>query len=155
MAERTTGERRAEFIARARLAVREGISQARFLRQAVSEGFSIRRTTMISDWHGVSGTEKKAGLLRYVRKDYTPTARVIADVPWQLSREFMYKVQVMARIRPTEPVTERFVNIMSDRPLTPREIEGLAWEMIKEQSPKMLSGIERITPWTAVARIAE
>jgi len=155
MAERTAGERRAEFIAQARKAVREGLSQTRFLQQAVAEGYSFRRTDMIADWHGIEGTEKKAGLLRFVRKDYTPTSRVIADVPWNLSREFMYKVQVMSRLRPGEPITERFVNIMQDRPMTPAEIEGLAWEMIQEQSPKMLAGIERITPWTAVQKVAE
>lgn len=153
MATRTPGEKRSEFIARARKAVREGWSQSRMLTEARSLGISFRRTDMISDWHAVSGTEKKAGLLRYVRKGYVPSQRVIADVPWQLSKEFMYKVAVRSRTAPGEPLTERMVNIMQDIPLTPAEIEALAWEMIQAQSPAQVAQVEQIIPWTVVRRV--
>lgn len=155
MATRTPGEKRAEFIAKARKAVRQGQSQSAFLKQAVSEGFSFRRTDMISDWHAVAGTEKKDGLVRYVRKDYVPTQKVIADVPWKLSKEYMYKVKVRSRTEPGQPVKERMVNIMQDRPLSPREIESMAWEMIQAQSPTQVSNIEDITPWTVIRKVAE
>ncbi|GAH49676.1 unnamed protein product, partial [marine sediment metagenome] len=154
MAERTPGEKRAEFIARARIAIREGQSQAQFLRLARTEKFSIRRTQMISDWHSVGETEKKADLFKYVRKDYYPTAKSIAHVEWDLSQEFMYKVKVQSRIAPGEPLTERFVNIMQDRPLTPGEVEALAWEMIQEQSPKIASQVVSLTGWTVVQRVS-
>lgn len=154
MAERTTGEKRAEFVARARVAIRDGISQAVFLRQAITEGFSVRRTVMIGDWHSVGETEKKKELFRYVRKDYHATAASIAQVDWDLSKEYMYKVKVLSRVRPGEPVTERFVNIMQDKPLTPFEVEALAWELIGEQSPKIASQVISITPWTAIQKVS-
>lgn len=155
MAQRTAGERRSEFIARARIAFREGVSQTRFLQQAVREGYSFRRTDMITEFHAVTGIEKQTGLLRYVRKDYTPSKKVIADVPWNLSSEFMYKVRVQSRVRPDEPITERMVNIMQDRPLTPREIESLAWEMIQSQSPAKVAEVEQVTAWTVIHKVAE
>lgn len=153
MAERTPGEKRAEFIAQARAAVRAGWSQGRFLREARRLEISFRRTDMIADWHGVAGTELKAGRFRFVRKGYTPTARVIADMPWKLSEEFMYKVKVLSRTAPGEPITERMVNIMQDRPLSPAEVEALAWEMIQAQSPRKVAEVEQITPWTVIKRI--
>lgn len=152
MAKRSTGEKRAEFVSRARIAIREGISQAAFLRQAITEGFSVRRTVMIGDWHSIGETQKKTELFKYVRKDYHATPAVVAQVEWELSKEYMYKVKVLSRVRPGEPVTERFVNIMQDRPLTPGEVEALAWELIGEQSPKIASQVFSITPWTAIQK---
>lgn len=153
MAKRSVGEKRSEFIARAGKAVKAGWSQARFLREASRREITFRRTDMISQWHAVAETQKKAGLYRYVRKDYVPSAAVMAEVPWKLSREFMYKVAVRARTAPGEPITERFVNIMQDRPMTPAEIERLAWGMMMAQSPAQAVLVERITPWTVIRRV--
>jgi len=153
MADRSAGEKRTEFIARAKIAFKQGVSQAAFLRQAVAEGYSSRRTTMLSDFRSVSQVEKKADLFKYVRKDYKPTVASIAQVEWEMSQEFMYKVKVQSRLRPGEPLTERFVNIMGDRPLTPGEVEGLVWEMVSEQSPKISAGVVSVTPTMAVQRV--
>ncbi|GAJ23613.1 unnamed protein product [marine sediment metagenome] len=65
----------------------------------------------------------------------------------------MFKVKIQSRLRPGEPITERFVNIMQDRPRTPAEIEGLAWEMIQEQSPKLQAQVVGITPVFIVQQI--
>lgn len=155
MAEYTPGQKRSEFIARARIAVRKGMSQAAFIRQAKEGGYSIRRQRMLAEWRNVTGVEAKADRFRYVRKDRMPTAAVIAQVDWSLSREYMYKVKILSRIRPGEPITERFVNIMQDRPLTPAEVEGLTWEMIQTQSPKLQAQVVSITPWTILQRVIE
>jgi len=155
MAELTSGERRAVFIVRAREAVKAGLSQAQFLRQADMGGYSYRRVQMITDWHAVGETEKKKDLLKYVRKDYLPSVGVVADVPWNLSREYMYKVQVSSRARPGEAITERFVNIMHDRLLSPGEIEALAWQMIREQSPRQARRVEEVTAYAAIRRVEE
>lgn len=146
---------RATVVAKMRKAFREGVSASRFVADMKTEGLSYRRSDMLSDWRSVNELERKEGALRFVRKNYYPSKTVIAQVEWQLSQEFMYKVQVQTRIKPDEPVLERFVNIMSDIPLTPLGVEELAYEMIREQSPKRIGEVEAISGWSAVQRIAE
>jgi len=80
---------------------------------------------------------------------------VIAQVDWSLSREYMYKVKIQSRTRPGEPITDRFVNIMQDRPRTPGEIEALAWSLIQQQSPKLQAQVVAITPWTVLQKVVE
>lgn len=147
--------KRATAIAKMRKAFRDGVSASRFLADMKTVGLSYRRTDMLSDWRSVNELERKEGALRFVRKDYFPTKAVLAQVEWQLSQEFMYKVKVQTRTKPDEPISERFVNIMSDTSLTPLQVEELAWEMIEEQSPKKIGEIEAISGWSAVQRIAE
>lgn len=146
---------RATFIAKMRKAFREGKTGTSFYWELRSLGPVYRKSQFLSDYRSISGLEKKEGALRYVRKDYFPAKAAMAQVEWMLSKEYMYKVKVESRIRPDEPLTERFVNIMSDNPLTPREFEELAWEMIKEQSPKRIGEVEALTGWSAVQRVME
>lgn len=145
--------KRAQVIRLMAGAFRRGQSATSFLRDMKERGLSYRRTDMLSDWRSENQLETKKGLLQYVRKDYYPTVRVMAEQTYKLSHEYMYVIKVHSRLTPDAPITERMVNIMTDTPHTPEEIEQLAWDMIKEQSPKEVSKIEYITPWTAVHRI--
>jgi len=155
MAELSRGEKRSAVILRAKLAFKKGQSASQFISDMKTRGLSYRRTDMLSDFRSVNQLEAKADLYKYVRKDYTPTAAVIAQVDWELSAEFMYKVKITSRTAPGEPLTERFVNIMQDRPMSPGEIEGLTWAMIGQQSPKLQSQVVSVTPWTAIQRVSE
>jgi len=146
---------RSVVIMKMKQAFTEGLSASTFIKEMQAEGLSYRRTTMLADWRSVNEIEVKAGLLRYVRRDYLPAKTSIADVSWDLSDEFMYKVRVQSRTKPTEPITERFVNIMQDRPLTPAEIEGLTWEVIREQSPKRIGEVVGITAFSAMRKVSE
>jgi len=146
---------RATVIAKMRGAFRAGVSASRFLADMKAAGLSYRRTDMLSDWRSVNEVEKKAGTLQFVRKDYYPAKTAMAQVDWALSKEYMYVIKVQSRLRPDEPLTERFVNIPTDKPMTPREVEALAWELIQEQSPKAIGEVEAVTGWTAVQRIAD
>lgn len=143
---------RAEVIARMRGAFREGQSAGRFIADMRAEGLSYRRTDMLSDWRSINELETKADLYKFVRKDFYPTEKVIAQVEWQLSKEFMYKVKVQSRLDPKAPITERFVNIMSDIPMTPRMVEQAVTEKWVEWEKYMKEIIEAITPFTAVHR---
>ena len=145
--------RRAAAIPLMRRAVAKGQSRASFLRELKAEGLTYRKTTMLADWRNTAQLETKKDLLKYVRKDRKPTRRVIAEVDWKISEEFMYIVKVKSRKAPDEPITERNINILQDKPLTPVEIERLAWEMISEQSPKKIAQVVGVTPWTAVRRV--
>lgn len=155
MVELTRGQKRSAVILRAKIAFKQGLSASKFLADMKARGLSYRRTDMLADFRSVNELERKADAYKYVRKDRMPTAKVIAQVDWALCREYMYKVKVTSRLRPGEPLTERFVNIMQDRPLTPGEVEGLTWEMIQTQSPKLQSQVVAITPWTVMQRVAE
>jgi len=155
MAELSRGQKRSAVILKAKLAFKRGTSASKFIDNMKAQGLSYRRTDMLSDFRSVNELERKADAFKYVRKDYTPTPAVIAQVDWNLSNEYMYKVKITSRTAPGEPLTERFVNIMQDRPMTPGEVEALTWSMIGEQSPKLQSQVVKVVPWTALHRIED
>lgn len=143
---------RATVIARMRSAFREGISASRFIEQIRTEGLTYRRSTMLSDWRTVNELERKEGALRFVRKDYTPSKAVVASVDWEMSKEFMYKVRTQSRLKPGEPISERFVNIMSDKPLTPDQLEEQVesqWGEWERYAAEELVGLQ---VWSAAQR---
>jgi len=148
MADLTRGQKRSEVILRAKQAFKTGITATSFIADMKTRGLSYRRTDMLSDWRSVNELERKAEAFKYVRRDYFPTARVMAQVEWEMSHEFMYKLKVQSRLEPGQPLTERFVNITSDTPMTREAVEEQAWEMIQEQSPdkrKMIVGVSAVT----------
>ena len=146
---------RAEVIARMRGAFREGLSASRFMRDMKSAGLSYRRTDMLADWRSVNEVEKKEGLLRYVRKDRYPTGVSMASVTWETSKEYMYKVKVESVIRLGEPITERFVNIMSDVPMTPKMLEAEVEERWGEWEKYAAETITKLQVWSAVRKVME
>lgn len=146
---------RAEIIARMRGAFREGVSASRFMRDMAAEGLRYRRTDMLADWRSVNELERKAGVVRYVRKDRYPTEKSMAAVTWQMSKEFMYKVKVQSIIKPGEPITERFVNIMSDVPMTPVMVEAEVEERWAEYEKYGMEEITGLQIWSAVRKVME
>ena len=136
---------RAETIARMRIALREGLSASKFIRDMKAVGLSYRRTDMLSDWRREKGAKEKDGLMRFVRKDRYPTTPIMASLAPEASREFLYKVKVQSVIRPGEPITERFVNIMSDTPMTPAMVERQVeeqWGEWEKYVPEELTGLQ-------------
>lgn len=125
-------------------AISRGLSVEGFMRELKTLGLSYRRTNMLADWRSVAGIEAKKDVIKYVRRDRLPSMRSIADVEWELSKEYMYKVKAWAQTKPDEPLTERFVNIMSDKLLTPQEIESQIysrwgeWEKYQGETLKRL-----------------
>ena len=117
------GIERASVIPRIKSAIKAGKSASAFVRDMRAAGLGYRRTDMLADFRSAGNIEKKTGLLRYVRKDRLPSPALYADVSWKLSKEYLYKLRVQTRLRPGEPIEERFVNIVTDRALTPGEIE--------------------------------
>lgn len=144
---------RSESIARMRKAFREGISASRFIADMKERGLSYRRTTMLSDWRSINELEVKEGLARFIRKDRYPTEKTLASVDWALSKEYMYKVKVQSVIREGEPVTERFVNVMSDVPMTPAMVEAEIEERWQEWEKYKAEEIKQIQTWSAVRKV--
>ena len=138
-----------------RKAFRAGQSVTDFRQDMRAKGISYRWTTMLSDWRSVNQLETKKGLMRYVRKDRYPAKMAIAEVDWVLSQEYMYTVKVQSRLRPDEPQVERFVNLMSDEPMTGTMIEQGVTEKWAVWEDYTAEAIEKIIPWTAVHRTIE
>ena len=155
MAIRSSGSIRSEVIARMRVASREGLSANRFITDMRAADMSYRRTDMLADWRSINELERKADAFKYVRKDYYPTAKSMAQVEWQLSQEFMYKVKVSSRAAPGKPLTDRFVNIMSDIPMTPDQVSEAVIEKWAEWEKYQTEIIESLTPWTAVHKVMD
>ncbi|GAI53811.1 unnamed protein product [marine sediment metagenome] len=146
---------RAETIARARKYIREGVSASRWVREMREAGLSYRRTDMLADYRSVLQLEKKEGAFRYIRKDRYPTEATIAAVGWAISKEYMYKVKVQSVLRLGEPLTERFVNIQSDVPMTPAMVEAEVeeqWEQWERYAPELITGLQ---VWSAVRKVME
>lgn len=135
-----------------RAAAKEGLTAAETIRRLTDRGLTYRRTNMLADWRSHSNVTKKEGLLRFVRKDRLPTAEIARVEGWDMSREFMYKVRVQQRLRPGEPITERFINIMSDRPLTPGEIESQVQRDWGKMYPQQREPLEGVIAETAIQR---
>ncbi len=146
---------RAEVIARMRGAFREGKAASRFISDMREAGLSYRRSDMLADWRTVNELERKEGALRYVRKDRYPTEKTIAAVDWAVSKEYMYKVKVESVLRLGEPLTERFINIMSDIPMTPGMVEAEVterWGDFERYNQEIITGLQ---VWSAVRKVME
>lgn len=146
---------RATVIGLMRGAFRRGQSASSFLGDMKAKGLSYRRTDMLGDWRSVNELERKAGAMRFVRKDYYPATKSIAAVEWALSEEYMYKVKVESRLRPGDVLTDRFVNIMSDSPMTPAMVEQAVVEKWAEWEDYTAETIDKMVVWTAVHKTME
>jgi len=146
---------RAETIQRMGKAIKAGLSASKFIKDMQAIGLSYRRTDMLADYRSVGEIEKKEGVLRYVRKDRYPTTATMASVTWETSQEFMYKVKVQSVIRAGEPITERFVNIMSDVPMTPAMVEAEVTEQWGEWEKYAAEELTGLQVWSAVRRVME
>ena len=144
---------RAEVIARMRGAFKKGQSASRFLKDMSKAGLSYRRTDMLADWRSVNQLQVKEGLVRYIRKDRYPAGKTLAAITWEMSKEYMYKVKVQSIIRAGEPITERFVNIMSDVPMTPEMVEAEITERWGEQEKYAAEELKGLQVWSAVRKV--
>lgn len=127
-----------------------GLSASAFIKQRQAAGLGYRRSEMLSDWRSVGNIEAKKGRMKYVRKDYKPTGVIIAQTTWEFSKEYMHKVKVWTQTRPGEPLKDRWVNIMSDKPMTPGEIEQEILGKLPEYADSLPGTIKQIVPETVI-----
>ena len=147
------GVKRAELLLLMKKAFRRKQSATSLYWELRAEGRVIRKTDFFRDFAAVNEYEQKSGRMRFVRKDRTASRADMIERPWhKMSQEYMYKVKVQSRLRPDEPITERFVNLMSDVPLTAGMIEQGVIEKWAEWEDYTAEAIEKIIPFTAVHR---
>lgn len=113
--------RRTTAILKMPQAIAKGMSANAFLAKLRLTTGGYTRQKFLGDWRSISGMEKKKDAMKYVRRDRRPPASAMADVEWDSNPEYMFKMRSWVRVNPGDPMTERFVNITSDRNLTPDE----------------------------------
>lgn len=65
----------------------------------------------------------------------------------------MYVANVWSRLRPDEPLIKRSVNLMSDKPLTPAEIEQQIYSQWGEWEKYAAEELKEVRVWSAYHRI--
>jgi len=138
-----------------RAAFKAGMSFNHFIMQMRSEGLSYARPAMLGDWRSENEIAKKEDTIKYVRKDRLPSAEVLAQVTYDLKKEYMYVMKVKTRLKPGEPITERKVNIQTDKPLTPGEMEQEVWSRWGDWEKYAGQELVTVTPFTAMRRVME
>lgn len=146
------GLRRPEALLRMPKAISQGMSPTGFLRQLRSMGLGYRKQRMLADWRSVTQVEAKKDLLKYVRKDRYPTLKEYAETEWPWHEEFAYKLKTFSRAQPDEPITERFVIIESDVPLTPSQMEQEVESRWTERAIDYPEQLEKVVGVTAYRR---
>ena len=136
-----------------REAIKIGQSRTAFIRNMVQQGLTYRRSDMIADFKAIAELSDKEGKLRFVARDRLPAEKTLAAVEWALSSEYMYKVKVLSQTKSDEPILERFVNILSDKPLTPTQIEQQVIERWGEWENYQGEAIKELQAWTAYKKV--
>jgi hypothetical protein len=103
-------------------AMARGLTIEGFIRELRGTFGTYRRQLMLSDWRSVNNIEARKDVVKYIRKDRLPSIKAVADVEWEMSQEYMYKCHVWSQVEGVGPMKERFVNIMSDKLLTPAQV---------------------------------
>lgn len=141
--------KRATFIAKMRKAFREGKTGTAFYKELRAVGPVYRKTDFLADFRDISKIEKVEGLARFVRKGYVPTERTAELEIFAVSKEYMYKIKTESRLRPDEKPTERFVNILSDTPLTVEMIAAEVEERWGEWEKYAAEELVSLQVWSA------
>ena len=139
-------------------AMARGLTVTAFIKELQNKGLSYMRQRMLADWRNVAGTEARKDTYKYIRKDLRISPKLLADVDWEMSKEYMYKYKVLVRTREGEPLSERFVNIVHDRLLTPRELETelrSRWADWEKYQPESIEKLELIGAWHRVEYLEE
>lgn len=150
--------RRAAAIMKMPQAIARGMSATSFLRQIQFTTGGYQKQRFLRDWRNVAGTEAKKDAFKFVRRDRRAPMQALADVDWEMSKEYMYKVRAFIRTSPGEPLTERFVNIPSDRPLSPAGIEEEAeerWAESEKYEDIELIRMQAVAGWHHVEDVLE
>lgn len=134
--------KRAEVIVRMRKAIRSGGTASDFISAMMKKGLSYRRSDMLADWREVATIEHIDIAVSRIRKGYIPLEHIAELKFWAMSKEFMYRIRTERISAEGKTLEPKYINIMSNKPLTVEKLEREAFERAFEQSPAE-SGEER------------
>jgi hypothetical protein len=146
---------RSNVIARMRSAIKKDITASDFIATMKEKGLSYRRSDMLADWRELASIMKAESALEKVRTGYIPIDRMAELKAWNMSQEYMYKVRSEQITKTGKKLEPKFVNIMSDEPLTVEQIEERAFELAFEQSPPQAGEGRKFIFETGYKRVIE
>ena len=141
---------RAKVMQMMRAAVRKGQSRTAFLKTVRAKGLQYPQKRMYTDWSHTTEFVAKEGMLIHVRRDSYPSSKTLIETDWDIDGEYMFTVKVTSRLKPTEPLKEHFVNIVTNQNMTPEMIEQTVtekWGSFQDSGGEVL---ETVIPWTAI-----
>lgn len=131
-----------------RSAIKAGKSRTAFLKDMKAAGTTYLGRQMKADWATLTEFHKKTGALSRLRKDVFPREASTVVTDWDTEGEYMYIIKVKTRLSPDAPITERFVDIVTDEPMTGEMMIQAATQKWVEWEYEEI--VEEIIPWTAV-----
>lgn len=132
-----------------------GLAQA-FIRKGVKMGLSrgaifdslkpgkltFRRKDFLADYNEWAQVPKKAGVIRYVRRDYLPGKAMYVSVTGKQRLSFRYQVAGTIYNPETHERVPFTTNVVSDTQMTSNQVYEEALEPIKQSTSAYKSDIE-------------
>ena len=112
--------------------VARGLSSRALQSTLASTGMGVRRTDLLRAMAYVRDVEQAADRIRFVGKDRLPSAAVMPEARTTIRSSFSYAVRVAGAGPGFDADGRLFVQVASDRNLTPGEIEDAALEAVEE-----------------------
>lgn len=143
---------RAIAMAKMWAAARKGQTATSFIREIRKAGLGYATQAMYKDYRSVAKTISMEGALGKLRPEQRPAGKTMAEVEWQLSQEYMYKVKVKVKEKGRKEPVERYANILSNLRLTMEQLQQevyLRWQALEKYAGETLL---EIVPFTAYHR---
>jgi len=94
-------------------------------------GLPIRRTEGLSMYRQYAQIPEKAGRMKYVRKAYAFSRDMYTKETRFMTRRYRYTMKFETRDKRTGEISEHATSVISDKPMTPGQVEGVADEAFK------------------------
>ena len=111
----------------------KGFGATRTLEGLKSVGLGMRKTDMLKAYRNYAGIPERAELVKYVRKDYIPSARLFTQQSGYMTRNYRYTIEYQTIDDVTGSVTLKHTRLITDTPRTIQQIEDEANEIMAEQ----------------------
>lgn len=135
--------------------IKAGIGSTRLYWKLRAVGPVTRKTDFLAVYRKEARTKKMEGLLRFVRKDRYPTTTIMSALSPEASKEFLYKLRYSDVIKPVREEDYKFVNIMSDVPMTPEMIEAEVIERWGEFEKYRPEAVTELQVWSVFRKSIE
>ena len=146
-----------------------GLAQA-FLRSAAEKGLAFgqafdamkvggmptyRRTDMLADYRQYLGIPEKADTLKYIRMDYSPSREHYTITKGYQRSPLRYQVNIDTHNPVTGKTFTMSTNVVSDTPLSRRQIEEAGVEAVKKTVDDYKDDIVGVVLYGAFAKEGE
>lgn len=106
-------------------AVKGGFSFNSFYRSAKERGYqTYRRSDMLSRWAEIRTEVQNAVKYKSLASGEVPEVTEVSEIKFTQPGRFYYRLRVEAEPFKRGPLVERFVTVVSEKPLTIGEIQG-------------------------------